>query len=394
MRRGRALRLSLAALSAHRVRTALALSSVSAAIGTGAERDVQRRIEGMGTNLLVVRPARVKLTVARQEVRGTTTTLRPEDCDAIAALPLVSKAAPGFESAVRVKGGNLATMTRVVGTSPAFPAIRRFQMRSGRFFDEDDDRAGRRVAVLGARVADALFDGDASGQRIRIHSVPFTVIGVLAAKGVQADGDEDNQVLVPLRTALRRVFNVTWLTTIFVSATDPRAVAMAETAIDALLRRRHRPTVDGQPDFEIQDATKFFALQRRAAESLGTLTAGLGGIAMLVGGTGIMALMLLSVKERTGEIGLRVAVGATPRNILGQFLTESTLLALGGWLAGMVLASSGGIAIALAAGWSVAAPPVAIAGSFAMALVIGLGFGALPARKASMIPPVRALGSA
>lgn len=402
MRIGRSLRLSLNALFAHRVRTTLALASVSAgvaavvltgAIGTGAERDVNARIQSMGVNLLVVRPAQVRRFVARKEIKGTATTLRPADFDAISALPAVSNAAPGVEVNAKVKAGNITTATRILGTTPTFPEIRRFRVRSGRFFDADDDAAGRRVAVLGARVAESLFDGEGTGRQIRIRGVPFDVIGVLAAKGVLADGDEDSQVLIPARTALRRLANVTWLSAVYVSATDAQTVAMAEAAIDTVLRQRHRATASAERDFEIQDATKFFGLQRQAGETLGRFTAGLGVVALIVGGTGIMALMLLSVKERTGEIGLRVAVGALPRDILSQFLTESTLLSLGGWLGGMVVAGAGATALALGAGWPVGAPLGAVIASFAMALVVGLGFGALPARRASRIPPIRALSS-
>jgi putative ABC transport system permease protein len=403
MRIGRSLRISAAALGAHKLRTGLAFASVSAgviavvltgAIGAGAERDVDRGIQRMGVNLLVVRPARLTRLVARKEIGGSATTLRLEDYEAIVAMPGVAMAAPAIEGRARVKGGNATTLTMVLGTTAVFPAVRRFEVRSGRFFDDDDDRAARRVAVLGARVASSLFGAeDPCGRQIRIRGVPFDVIGVLAPKGVLADGDEDSQVLLPIRTALRRVYNATWLTTVFVSAADSRRIAETEARLRAELQRRHRPTADGQPDFEIQNAARFFSLQRRAGESLRTLGAWLAGVALLVGGTGIMALMFLSVKERTTEIGLRVAIGASPRDIVTQFLLEATALALGGWAGGMVIAGTAGIAIAMATNLSVVAPADTIAASFVMAVAVGLGFGALPARRAALIPPIRALGS-
>lgn len=403
MRLRRSITLSLKALQAHRVRTALAVASVSAgvaavvltsAIGAGAERDISRRIQGMGVNLLVVRPKQVRRSVARKELRGTVTTLRLEDYEAVAGLPPVARAAPGVEVPVRVKAGASAMLTRMVGTTMDFPAVRRFEIRSGRFFDVDDDRTARRVVVLGARVADALFDQDPVGRQIRIRRVPFDVIGVLAPKGALADGDEDNQVLVPIRTALRRVLNTTWLNAVFVRVRDARATADAQTEIAAVLRRRHRAARDGEPDFEIQDAARFVAMQGQVAGSLGRLTTGLAAIALLVGGTGIMALMLLSVKERTGEIGLRMAVGARPRDVLMQFLLEATLLALGGWTVGILLGAAGAAAVAAGTQWPVAAPVQAILASLAMAVTIGLGFGAVPARKAAMIPPIGALRTA
>ena len=400
MRAGRSIALSLRALSAHRLRTALALGSVSAgvaavvltsAIGAGAQRDIRLKIERTGVNLLVVRPAQVKRLVARKEMAGAVTTLRLEDYDAIAELWCVSRAAPGVESSIKLKAGASATTTRVLGTTPAFPAIRRFETREGRFFDADDDRAARRVVVLGARVADALFDESPVGRQILIRRIPFEVVGVLAPKGALADGDEDNQVLIPIRTALRRVFNTTWLNEVFVTVRDSFDLREAEGEIASVLRQRHQLAREAQSDFEIQDAARFFTMQRRAAGSLGTMATGLGAIALVVGGTGIMALMLLSVKERTGEIGLRIAVGARPRDIVIQFLLETTMLALGGWTGGIVIGAAGAAVVAATTAWPVAAPLTAVLGSLAMAVVIGLGFGAVPARTAAMILPMRAL---
>src|SRR5262249_26232633 len=159
---------------------------LTSAIGAGAEADIRRQIEGLGANLLVVRPAQVKRLVARKELKGTVTTLRPEDFDAIVPLDGVAGAIPGIEAPVKVKAGASAMRTKVLGTAPEFPVVRRFRIRSGRFFDADDDRDARRVAVLGARVADTLFEEDAVGQPIRIRGIPFEVIGVLASKGVVA----------------------------------------------------------------------------------------------------------------------------------------------------------------------------------------------------------------
>ncbi|HSQ31960.1 MAG TPA: ABC transporter permease [Gemmatimonadaceae bacterium] len=400
MRLRRSIALSLRALFAHRVRAVLAVASVStgtaativtSAIGAGADRDIQWNIRSMGVNLLVVRPAQVKRSAARKELSGTVTTLGVGDYQAIAELPNVAEIAPGIEAGVRVKSGIRAVATRMLGTTPAFPAVRRFWLRSGRFFDADDDRAARRVVVLGARVADALFAEDPVGTEIRIRGVPFDVIGVLAPKGVLADGDEDDQVLVPIRTALRRMFNTTSLNAVYVSVNDVRSVTATKDEIGAELERRHRPTRDGSQDFEVQDAARFFALQRQMADALDNLTTGLAFVALIVGGVGVMALMLLSVRERTSEIGLRMAVGATPRDIVVQFLLESTILAFGGWMAGLVLGAGGAAAVAATTSWRVAVPLPAFAGTLGTAMVIGLGFGAVPARRAALVPPMRAL---
>lgn len=405
MKLARNLRSSVRALLAHRLRVALALSSVAmgvgavvltSALGKGAEAEVVRGIEAMGTNLLVVRPAQVKRLVARKTVQGLTTSLKTEDAEAIAELSLVAAAVPGTEGSLRVKAGSSAVVTTVQGTTPAFPEVRRFRLRGGRFFDEEDDRAARRVAVLGARIEEQLFPGeDPVGRSIRIRGVPFEVVGTLEAKGVLADGsDEDNQVLIPLRTALRRVFNTTWLSTVFVSVRDPRTMDEAQTEIAALLRERHRLGRTGKPDdFEVQNKTRFLAAQQETIASLTLLTSGLASLALVVGGTGILALMLLSVRERTGEIGLRRAVGARPRDILVQFLAEAAALALGGWLAGVAAGALGAGAVAFGTDWKVAIPFEALLASLAMAGITGLGFGAFPARKASLLQPIQALSA-
>ncbi|HEY2290097.1 MAG TPA: ABC transporter permease [Thermoanaerobaculia bacterium] len=405
MRLARGLRPALRALLAHRLRVALALAAIAVgtasvlltgAIGKGAQDEALRGIEAMGTNLLVVRPATAKRLVARKEVRGAMTTLRVADAEAVGGLGLVSAAIPGVDGTLRVKAGNGALVTTVLGTTPAFPRVRRFRVAAGRFFDADDDRACRRVAVLGARIVDRLFPGeDPVGRWLRLRGVPFEVVGVLEAKGVLADGsDEDNQIVIPIRTALRRVFNVQWISTVFVSVRDPRRMDEAQAAIGALLRARHRLEREGKPDdFAVQDKTKFLASQREAAASLTLLTAGLSGVALLVGGTGILALMLLSVKERTGEIGLRMAVGARPRDIFVQFLAEATALAFGGWLIGAAAGALGAAAVALGTKWPLATPTGALLASLAMAGVIGVGLGAFPARKASLLPPIEALAT-
>lgn len=417
----RALVRSTRALFAHRLRAALALTSVAvgvaavlvtSAIGTGAQREVLARIEAMGTNLLIVRPAQVKRLVARKEIRGTVTTLDIDDYEAIVELASVASAAPGLDGAARVKADNKnsSMASTVRGTTPAFPEVRRFRVRAGRFFDDDDDRAARRVAVLGARVASTLYPGeDPVGQVVRMRGVPFEIIGVLDAKGALADGaDEDNQVVVPIRTALRRVFNVTWLSAVYVGVRDADKMSAATADIAALLRVRHRldrataavenaaarevVLRESRPDdFAIQNPIRFLTAQKEAAEALTLLTAGLAGIALVVGGVGILALMLLSVKERTGEIGLRLAVGARPRDILVQFLGEATLLALGGWIAGVAIGGAGAAIVAASTAWALAVPVDALLATLAMVIVTGLGFGAVPARKASMMPPIQAL---
>lgn len=394
---------SLGPLFAHRVRTILALSGVavgvaavivSRAIGAGAQQEMVQTIERMGTNLLIVKPVPVKRLAARPEITGLATTLHIEDSEAVAELPFVDETAPAVEGSTRVKIGRIAIKTTVRGTTPVFLPVRGFQVETGRFFGAEDNREGRRVAVLGARVNDELSQGrPLVGQEIRIRGVPFDVIGILRAKGTTSDGaDQDNQVVVPLRTALRRVFNTTWLTSVYVSVIEPDRMNEADNAIQQLLRVRHQQGTDeGVDDFAVQNTAKTRAFQQEMTASLSRYATWLAAIALVVGGLGLLALMLLSVRERTGEIGLRVAVGAQPSDILIQFLIEATALALGGWIAGVVLGGAAALAVAFGTSWTIAFPMTAVAASFAMVVIIGLGFGALPAKSAARVPPIQAL---
>ena len=399
----RGIGISARALFAHKVRAVLALVSIAvsvgavvvvSAIGEGAKREILRQTESMGPDLLVVRPAQVKNSARRKQIRGVVSTLTIEDLQAIEELAEVRASAPGQENTLTVNAGSRSMPVRVLGTTSLYLDVCRFRIGYGRFLDDDDNRRAQRVAVLGARVEQELFPGQkATGKDIRIRGVPFEVIGVLKPKGIQADGsDQDNQVIIPIRTALRRVFNLTWLNPIFVSVRDPVEMDSAESGIAQLLRYRHRLNSGNKPDdFSIQNKTRALAAQRQLADSLTTLGVGLAGVSLIVGGIGILALMSMSVKERTGEIGLRMAVGARPADILVQFLVEALLLALAGWLAGGVAGISAASAIALAAKWKIAISPSILLLSLGTVLTAAVGFGGYPARKAALIAPISAL---
>jgi putative ABC transport system permease protein len=394
---------SIRPLLTHPVRTLLAVTGiavgvaavvVSRSVGDGARREVVRAVESLGTNLLIVKPLPVKRLVMRPEIGGSATTLRREDADAVATLPGVRAVAPAVEDKVRVKAAGKATKTTVRGTTAEYLALRRFELAAGRFLEARDEPDASRVAVLGSRVAQELFAGvDPLGREVRVGAVPFEVIGVLRAKGTTADGaDQDNQVLIPLTTALRRVFNVRWLTSAYVGVSEPARMAEAQAGVEELLRMRHRSGEPGRAvDFGVQNTAKTRAFQQEIAASLSGYAAGLAGVALLVGGVGVLALMYLSVRERTGEIGLRMAVGAQPRDVLFQFLIEATALAFAGWVAGIILGGLGVAAVWLGTRWPAGAPLGAMATTLVMALLIGLGFGALPARAAARVPPIEAL---
>ncbi len=399
----RTLRISVRGLFAHKVKATLALASiaggvaaviVTGAIGVGAKERVMRETEAMGTNLLVVRPAEVGTSAARSEIRGVVTTLTLDDYRAIAQLPSVAAAVPGFENSETVKSGDMAVSAMILGTTSPYLDVCRFSLQLGRFLTDDDNRASLRVAVLGARINEMLFGKQNSvGQQILIRGIPFEVVGVLKAKGVLADGsDEDDRVVIPIRTALRRVFNDTWLNPIFVSVRDVARMDQAHTEIAELLRERHGVNLRHEPDdFSIQDKTKVLATQKNLARTLTLLATGLATASLVVGGVGVLALMLMSVKERTTEIGLRIAVGARSKDILVQFLLESVGLSAGGWLVGAVLGTAVAAIIARTTAWRVTIPPELLLTTLGVMAGSGLIFGAYPARKASLMTPITAL---
>jgi len=301
---------------------------------------------------------------------------------------------PGYESSVTVKAENLSMTAMVLGTTSPYLDVCRFRLHEGRFITDDDDLRSNRVAVLGARVNETLFGRrEAIGQQIRIGDVPFEVIGVLEAKGVLADGsDEDDRIVVPIRTALRRVFNSTWLNPILISVRDIDEMDEARSDVVTLLRERHRLIQRKKSDdFSIQDKTKVLAARRQLADSLTLLATGLAGASLVVGGVGILALMLMSVKERTTEIGLRMAIGAKRRDILLQFLLEATFLSAGGWLAGIVIAAIATVIISRATDWITTISASLGFSTLVIVMTSGLIFGAYPARKASLMTPIQAL---
>jgi putative ABC transport system permease protein len=403
MRSARILRLSARALLAHRVRSALALASVgvgvagvllTSAIGAGASAQLREGV-GASRGLIVVRPAQVRRVPGRATIKGLVTSLRTEDAEAIAALPRVTSVAAGVDGGARLRAGRGSMPAGVLGTSPSYAGMRGLQLARGRFLEAGDDEETARVAVLGARLARTLFGAaDPVGQEVRLRGLPFQVIGVLEKDGMKADGaDQDGTVFVPSRTALRRLFNVSWLSAVFVGV-DEADTAAVERALRSLLRGRHRLAADGRDDFVVQDQARLMSMQRKAIGSLTLVSSGLAGVALLVGGTGILALLLLSVKERTAEIGLRMAIGARPRDVLLQFLGEASALALGGWVLGAALAAIAGCALALGTSWTLRPPLAAAVLSLSLALTIGLVFGALPARRAARLPPIDALRGA
>lgn len=381
-------------LSVSGVAIGVAAVLVSSAIGEGARTELTRSLETLGTNLIIVKPLPVRRTAARRQAVGMVTTFTLEDADEISALPNLLAVAPALEGKVRVKAGSISTHTTVRGSSAAYISLRHFRLAGGRAQNTDEEKRSARVAVLGAMVARQLFPAvNPLGRELRIRGVPFEIIGVLEEKGAAVDSaDQDNQVLIPLSTALRRVFNVRWLTSAYVGVEAPEFMTGAESAISTVLRKRHGLVDLRKPDdFSVQNTAKTRAMQQELTASLSRYGSGLGAIALLVGGTGVLALMSLSVRERRAEIGLRMALGALPRDILLQFLTEALLMAHMGWAAGCGVAVLAIIAIKTTANWTLCTPLGTGLWALAASILVGLLFGALPARRAARIPPIEAL---
>jgi len=325
--------LSCEILAAHKLRTFLSVLGlvvgvsavvVIASAGKGAEERVLDRIRDMGTNLIIVNAGQTRVVAGRQRQMATVTTLLPNDAAAIVEhCPSVRFASPSSSKKLPARFGTETTNTNVVGMTTDGFRVRNIELAAGRSFDPEETRGMRRVAVLGATVAANLFDDDDPiGVSFRIGRVPFEVIGVTSPKGTDVNGvDQDNLVIVPLNTAMRRLFNVTHINAVHVQATDADVLQHAETEIRKLLRQRHRLR-DKPDDFTVQNQATLLATERETSRAMTLLVGSVSGISLAVGGVGILAVMLISVRERTREIGLRRAIGARRRDIRNQFLLE------------------------------------------------------------------------
>ena len=370
---------------------------IMVAIGRGAQKEVLSKIEEMGTNLIVVNAGQVRTFAGRRRQIGNVITLTLRDAKAIhLECPSVHLTAPVQSKKLQIKYGNLNTKTSVVGTTPDFQQIRNFHIRKGEFFTDEENRASIRVAVLGQTVVNNLFENDDPiGETIRIRNIPFKVIGVMEAKGVDINGvDQDDQIIIPIDTALRRVFNLTYLSTIYVQAKDDRSIDKAIAEVSGLLRDRHHLTRRAKPDdFTIQNQADVLETQKEATDTFTMLIGSIAAISLLVGGIGILAIMLMVIRERTNEIGLRMALGARKKDILMQFLLESLILSIGGGFLGIILGISGSVTIGLFTNWSASLSIPSIVLAFAFSLIVGLFFGVYPARRASLLDPIEALRS-
>ncbi len=362
-------------------------------IGQGAKRMIDNQISSLGDNLLTVFSGSHSHGGVRGGA-GTITNLTDEDATAILEnCPAVSRVTPRVRTGAQVVAGNLNWATSVEGYGPAFPSIRSWPLSSGSFFTDQDVRGATKVCVLGKTVVDELFAGqNPVGEIIRINKLPFRVVGVLLAKGQNAFGhDEDDIVIVPYTTAQKKLIGITHVQSIMASATDRSQVDLAETQITELLRHRHKIPPGEDDDFTVRTQLDIASVAGSTSGIMTVLLGAIASVSLIVGGIGIMNIMLVSVTERTREIGLRMAVGAKGKDILIQFLVESVVLCLAGGLVGILIGILSSKVISGVLHWPTFVSVPAVALAFFFAAFVGIFFGFYPARKASLLDPIEAL---
>ncbi len=406
MKISKSIKISRNQLLSNKLRTFFALMGIiigvsaviiMVAIGNGAQHEVLSKIESMGTNLIIVNAGQVKKTAGRQEIRGIVTSLSLKDVAVLTTeCPDVRMASPVQTKKMQVKWESLSTNTTITGTDSEYQTIRNFFVEKGQFFTEEENKAFLRNAVLGQTVVNNLFGGrNPIGETIRIGRIPFSVIGVMESKGVDLNGfDQDDQIFIPIQTALRRVFNLTYINTINIQASSLDKMDDAIEQVSEILREQHRLDKQNKPDdFTIQNQVELLETQKETTSTFTALIVSTAGISLLIGGIGILAIMLIAIRERINEIGLRMAVGASRKDILIQFVIESSILSIGGGIIGILLGILTAIIIIFATDWTLTISIPSVIYSFLFSLAVGLFFGVYPARKASMLDPIEALRS-
>jgi len=398
------IRVAFRALIRNKMRAALTMlgiiigvSAVIAmvSIGQGASASVQAQIESIGTNLLF-------LSAGAQNVGGVrsgtgdsgTNTLTVEDLDAVKReVPSVSMVSPAVNARSQLVAGNLNWNTSVQGVSEQYPEIRKWTIQSGTFFTDADVRTAARVIVIGQTLADNLYPGsDAVGQTIRVMNLPFRVVGVMARKGQDQQGrDQDDIAFAPYTTVQKKVLGSPRVQIAYVSAVSQDATYTAQQQITELLRQRHKLNASDGNDFTVRNMTDIADAANETSNTMTILLACIAGVSLLVGGIGIMNIMLVSVTERTREIGIRMAIGARSSAVRSQFLIESIVLSLTGGTIGIILGVVLSLAIPALLGWPTLVSTMAIIGSVLFSAAVGIFFGYYPARKAAALDPIEAL---
>jgi putative ABC transport system permease protein len=362
------------------------------AIGNGATKSVEATINSLGTNYIMLFPGAATSSGARTFTGNST--LTAEDADAIKAeCPAVAYVAPTVRTTAQVVAGELNWGTSIQGVSVDYPLIRSWNVSEGTFFTDQDVKSASKVCVLGSTVADNLFpDGQAVGQIVRIKNVPVKVEGVLEKKGGNMMGqDQDDTIIAPYTTVMKRLSGKTKIDMLQISAVSADQVQEAMNEIDGVLRQRHRIPPKGDPDFQMRSQEEIAQAQTQQTGILRMLLLCIAGISLLVGGIGIMNIMLVSVTERTREIGIRMAIGAKGRHVLLQFLFEAVTLAIVGGALGIAAGIGASLAVKYFLQWPIVVTPTSVALSFGVAAFVGIFFGYYPARKAAKLDPIDAL---
>jgi putative ABC transport system permease protein len=366
---------------------------VMVAIGQGAQTSIQKQISSLGTNMIVVMPGSSSAGGVSQG-SGTFNRITPQDAEKLSReATLLSAVSPVIFSRTQAISGQGNWRTTVNGVSMEYQTIRDWDIESGAFFTESDVKGARKVAVLGNTVAENLYQGvDAVGQQIRLSNVPFTIVGVLKKKGQAAAGtDQDDVVLIPYTTAQTRLNGRSRLGQILSSTSSPEDIPAAQDEIRALMRESHKLGEADDDDFTIRNQTELAQAATGTTKIMSLLLASIASISLIVGGIGIMNIMLVSVTERTREIGIRMAIGARGSDVLRQFLVESIALSVIGGVIGVVLGLVCSAIVGKTTGWSIVIPPEAVLLAMGFSAAVGVFFGFYPARQAAALDPIQAL---
>ena len=365
---------------------------VGTSIAQGSQDDVLKKIQALGSNTVTIFSGQQRRG-AISFGGGSQQSLTIKDVEAVLKnCPTVMDAVPTFQRSAQVKYGNQNTNCNIVCTGPSYPTIRNFRIETGRFITEKDVRSKRKVCIIGKTTAKNLFaDALPIGRSVRIKGINFKIIGLMALKGTAMFGDPDDQVYVPVTTGMKMVFGVDNISQISAQVRDLKLSDQAVKEIETAMRKSHRLLASAEDDFVVRTQAEFMATQEQAGQAFTFLLSGFGAVALLVGGIGIMNIMLVSVTERTREIGIRKAVGARNNDILFQFLIESMTLSVMGGLIGIIAGVGVAGVIGTALGWPTLVSPLWVGISFCSSATIGVVFGVYPAWKAAQLDPIEAL---
>ncbi|HMD35412.1 MAG TPA: ABC transporter permease [Vicinamibacterales bacterium] len=394
-------RIAFKALNRNKMRTALTMLGMiigvaavitMVALGTGAQTSIEAQIQSAGTNMIMVSAGNFSSGGVRQG-QGNASTLTPDDATAIRGVEGVQYVAANSNTRGQLVAGNQNWGTQVQGTDVDMPAIRSWHVDQGAFFGPQDVAGASKVAVLGTVVRDQLFaDADPVGQVIRINNQPFTVLGVMASKGQSGMGqDQDDVVFIPYTTVMKKLRGIQFIQQAQVSAASATDTTPTADRIAALLRVRHKIQTGDPDDFMVRTMEEMASVRVQATQTMTALLASIAGVSLLVGGIGIMNIMLVSVTERTREIGLRMAIGARGRDVLLQFLVEAIVLSLVGGTIGILLGFGLSQGVTYWMTWPTAVSAQAVGIAFGFAAMTGVFFGFYPARKAAALDPIDAL---